>query len=371
MAYFEQTNNLSVGKSISREMDRRGWNQDDLANVLGVSSKKVNYLIHDKDEVTVDIDIALCDAFGNEPCYWLKKQLEFNRKKKNNGSGIKARSQIYEHLPIADMAKKGWLKQTKDVNKLIELVENIFERKYEPDNFENLFMGKGQVAFRRSSAFAAYNPDYALTWFHQAKKLSNQLSSPEFNRKALKQLSANFNSFTMRKEGIAQFIYTLNGCGVKFLNLSHLKNTYIDGASFLSNDNPVIVYTARLNRMDNFWFVMGHEIGHILKHLNSDNPVFVNIEKGKTEWEQVEDEADAFALNLLKAEQIIDFFEGIRFKSHDHIKYASQILRVGEGVIVGILQKNGLISWRNFNEYKYQVLDEIPYDFKAERFFQS
>ena len=41
-----------------------------------------------------------------------------------------------------------------------------------------------------------------------------------------------------------------------------------DGACFFQEDNPVIVYTGRYDRVDNFWFTLAHEIAHVLLHLD-------------------------------------------------------------------------------------------------------
>lgn len=41
----------------------------------------------------------------------------------------------------------------------------------------------------------------------------------------------------------------------------------VDGYSFWEGDNPTIVITKRLNRIDNFAFVLFHELGHICLHL--------------------------------------------------------------------------------------------------------
>ena len=58
--------------------------------------------------------------------------------------------------------------------------------------------------------------------------------------------------------------------GISLVTVSHLKRTYLDGAVFLPNDgHPVIGLTLRYDRLDNFWFVLLHEVGHIaLGHLS-------------------------------------------------------------------------------------------------------
>ena len=58
----------------------------------------------------------------------------------------------------------------------------------------------------------------------------------------------------------------MNQAGVKFLYQKHLIKTYLDGACFFDENKPVIIYTARYDRTDHFWFTLAHEIAHILIH---------------------------------------------------------------------------------------------------------
>jgi HTH-type transcriptional regulator/antitoxin HigA len=65
--------------------------------------------------------------------------------------------------------------------------------------------------------------------------------------------------------------HTLNKMGIHFVVLPHLEHTYLDGATFLTNSgNPVIGITLRHDRLDNFWFTMFHELGHIFLHLSHE-----------------------------------------------------------------------------------------------------
>ena len=106
------------------------------------------------------------------------------------------------------------------------------------------------------------------------------------------------------KEGPAKFLEELNLCGTGFFVLNHLQKTYLDGAAFYHKKNPFIVYTARYDRIDNFWFTVAHEIAHVLYHLNSkSNPILDNLDnEGLSDNEK---EADKLASEYLKHESHI------------------------------------------------------------------
>ena len=59
--------------------------------------------------------------------------------------------------------------------------------------------------------------------------------------------------------------------GIPLVVEPHLPQTYLDGAAFLlPAGRPVIGLTLRYDRLDNFWFVLFHELAHVVKHLRKD-----------------------------------------------------------------------------------------------------
>jgi HTH-type transcriptional regulator/antitoxin HigA len=71
----------------------------------------------------------------------------------------------------------------------------------------------------------------------------------------------------------------------------------VDGVSLHDEHvGPVLAMTLRHDRLDNFWFTLLHEIGHICLHLHHPgNAVFVDSEDEDNEDSEVEAEANAFA----------------------------------------------------------------------------
>jgi HTH-type transcriptional regulator/antitoxin HigA len=53
--------------------------------------------------------------------------------------------------------------------------------------------------------------------------------------------------------------------GVKFVLVETLPKANIDGVCFWEGETPIIGMTTRYDRIDNFWFVIRHEIEHVLK----------------------------------------------------------------------------------------------------------
>ncbi len=70
-----------------------------------------------------------------------------------------------------------------------------------------------------------------------------------------------------RDDGPAQAIELLATVGIPLVVEPHLPGTHLDGAALLLEDTPVIGLTLRYDRVDNFWFVLLHELFHAVRHL--------------------------------------------------------------------------------------------------------
>ncbi|HEX4375396.1 MAG TPA: helix-turn-helix domain-containing protein [Puia sp.] len=90
----------------------------------------------------------------------------------------------------------------------------------------------------------------------------------------------------------------LNQIGIRTVIEAQLEGTYLDGAALLIDQlYPVIGMTLRYDRLDNFWFVLFHEIAHVYLHLNSEHTEIIDDLDSVDEG--IEKEADEFALNAL------------------------------------------------------------------------
>lgn len=88
--------------------------------------------------------------------------------------------------------------------------------------------------------------------------------------------------------------------GITLVIEPHLPGTYLDGAAMLSHfGQPVIALTLRYDRLDNFWFVLFHELGHVFLHLWDGLKFDFFDEEDGDKTDKIEQEADDFALNTL------------------------------------------------------------------------
>lgn len=128
--------------------------------------------------------------------------------------------------------------------------------------------------------------------------------------------------------------------GIGVIIEPHLDQTHLDGAAMLTADGrPVIGLTLRHDRLDNFWFTLFHEIGHVvLRHLTPERRTMLDMNIDQKKTLPVEVEADRFALDTVIPPQV---WEGLV----KHLRYANDIravagrLCVGPSVIAGRLRR--------------------------------
>ena len=108
----------------------------------------------------------------------------------------------------------------------------------------------------------------------------------------------------------------------------------------------MLMVNDRRHYADTFWFTLFHEIAHLIMH--SKKEVFVDLED--TESNDVELEADEFARNILIPDNAYNNFvkNNIVF-NENNIKDFSKDNNISTGILVGRLQKDGLVGWNQFN----------------------
>lgn len=350
------------GYFIREQMEFRSWTQEDLSEVLGITIKHLNKILRDKQSVTLEMAKILGEVFDTSAKYWINLDTDFRlwlkQEKTKKEKDAEIRAAIYERMPIQDMVRKGWLKKSESVEELTDQV--ILFWKWKKLNFD--WLDKNILPFltRKSKAFNQFNASYAATWYQMARNVAENYSVPAYNKAALEKLYDKLNTFTISIEGIADFLLELNKAGVIFFVLPHLQKTYLDGAAFLKGKTPVIVFTGRYKRIDNFWFNIAHEIAHVLRHLGKHTPfVLDNLKDG--ERNEIEDEANALAAEKLKHAEIEKYLSPyLHYLTAAKLEECSANYQIHPSIIIGKLAHDKKVSYRNIHLFNNNVLEYIP-----------
>ncbi len=351
------------GYFIREQMEYRNWTQDDLSEVTGITLKHLNRILKDKQPVSLEMAKILGEVFDTTPQYWMNLDANYRLwlagEKSVKEVDADIRAKIYERMPVKDMLAKGWLLPFGNAQQLAAQVTAFWGwSKLDFSALDNQYI---PFLTRKSEAFNQFNASYAITWYRKAIKVAEQFERLPFDKDKLGQLFDELHKYTIEADGISRFIQDLSEAGVLFFVLPHLQKTYLDGAAFFSGNNPVIVYTGRYKRIDNFWFTVAHEIAHVLYHLGDTTPfVLDDLKEGDTN--QMETEANALAAEKLKHPEILKYLEPhTHYLSTQKVEECAVIYRVHPSIVIGKLAHDKLISFSKqglFNEDVFQLIPE-------------
>lgn len=156
---------------------------------------------------------------------------------------------------------------------------------------------------------------------------------------------------TRHSDGPAKAKSLLAEFGIALVIERHLSGTYLDGAAMLSDTgNPVVALTLRYDRLDNFWFVLFHELGHVFLHLAGSLKFDFFDEDDGSPSDDIEKEADDFALNTLIPSDLWDQCLSRFALTAEAVKIDAKNIGVDSSIIAGRIRKE-----RN----NYLILNEL------------
>jgi HTH-type transcriptional regulator/antitoxin HigA len=350
------------GRFITDRLEHRNWNQEELATVLGITPTHLSQVMKGESPLTYDMAQRLGATFDTSAQFWTNLYLNYAQWKDEENPGLtetEIRSSIYERMPVKDMVKKKWLKPSKTVKDLEKQALTYWDiKKLDFTFIDEKFT---PCLNRKSEAYNQFNASYAATWYRKAQLVAKEYKVPAYSEAKLSTLASALHSFTPDEANIPEFINGLNACGVKFFVLPHLEKTYLDGAAFMDGKHPVVVYTARYKRIDNFWFTVAHEIAHVLKHLGPNCP-FVLDDLKRGDVDRLEKEANQLASKWLKHVEAIDWIkENTRaYLTQTAVLDCAEAVGIHPSIIIGALSHAGTISHRNLHLFNSNVLEFIP-----------
>lgn len=365
----------SPGQALKYFLEQKEWTQEDLSFILSISLKHTNEIIKDKKPISLELAKLLENVFSLDAMEWMNLATKYQLQK-NSGSdkerAVKLKADVYHYMPINELIKKGWIKNTVNLENEIRSFWNLPKNGDLDLSFLN--SQRTNLEYKKSEAFeSSFNEFNALIWHQMALNSSRLMKTKPFNKKALVELMDLMYSYTNKEDGIKEFLDELNNVGVKFIFLSHLSKTYLDGAAFLADGVPVVALTGRYDRVDNFWFTLAHELAHVMLHLTNgvSNSIFIDDTTKSKEVRSnsvKEQEANAKAEQLLHQNDIFQhFLHNASYITDDKVEEFSNTSRIHPSIVVGMLAFNDLASYSTLQRFKESVRDKIPSKYKVDK----
>lgn len=324
------------GVFIREELDARGWTQRDLAFILDCSEQTVTKIISGKSGISAEMAKALAEAFGTSASLWAGLQKEWElREARNPDPSIKARAALQTAFPIREMISRGWLQEGEQ-----SVLEMQFQR-----FFEDKQAGQVDFAAAAKKTHTEHSPE-ELAWLFRVRQIAREMDAPEYSQEKLRAALKQLRSLVINAEDVRRVPEILRQAGVRFVVVERLSNCKIDGVcTWLDDDSPVVGMTIRHNRLDNFWFVLIHELEHVLQcHGKRSVGIIDDLDgEGGSDGENVAEEeriANSAALNFaFSREKLMSFYvrKSPFIAERDVIGFAG-VSEVHPAIVVGQLQ---------------------------------
>jgi HTH-type transcriptional regulator/antitoxin HigA len=275
--------------AIKFRMDQENLTQRDLIPLIG-SRSKVSEVLSGKRSLNIKMIRSIHKHLKIPAEVLLKENVLDNL---DDVEGVD-----FDQFPILEMIKFGAFRDLK-IEKVKSNAEELIRGLFNQIGFETSI---ANVKFRKTKSTrlnSKINP-YALQgWIlhllYEASKIEIQ------NKYKTNTISNNFItslvhlSYLDHGPQLAQEFLLKNG--IILLIVHHYKNTYLDGAAYITPQNqPIIGLTLRYDRLDNFWFNLLHELGHIKLHLTAGNYIADDMSlRNELSVDKIENEADEFA----------------------------------------------------------------------------
>ncbi len=337
------------GRILKQELEARGWSQKDLAAILGRPEQMVSEIVNGTKQITPETSLELAQAFGNSPELWLNLETNYRleiARRGENDDAIARRSQLYDALPLREMARRGWLCLHESADALEHEVRDLLG--------QAVTAAPVQVARLRASTTREPLTYAQLAWLRRAEALAQEQATSDWAPEHLEPLVVELLALARRIEDVALVPSLLARWGVGCVFLRHLPKTYLDGAAFWSNGRPTVALTLRHDRVDAFWFTLMHELAHVAAggqvcHLD-------RLEDGGEESgiaieqpDHDEETADRLAANWLVSPVAFQRFVAATqpYFSRPSIESFAADQGRHPGIILGRLQREHLVPWQN------------------------
>lgn len=333
-----------LGRALVEARISAGLTQRELANVAGVQEQQVQKY---EKELYESASLRRVTQMGQAIGVRFAATISVESEKVIVEQGLPEGLALAD-FPFADMNLRGWFGSRIDLRRTSpsersRILSDFFHRAPAEISVALHRKTSGDISPARRAALIAWQTR-VLSRARQSVGLARQFNPP--SAETITQIA----KFSAVADGIERAIELLLQHGVIVVIEPHLPKTKLDGAAMsLDERYAVIGLTARHDRVDNFWFVLLHELGHIVCHWPRVlYGAILDENAGDSCGETLEDEADDFAKNAI-IPQTIWQSSLVRFtKSADAIREYAARHQIHPALVAGRIRKER--SYKEFSD---------------------
>ena len=354
---------LHPGETVAEYLDVHGWSQSELARRTDLTPKTISEICNAKGPITPATALAFEKVLGRPAHFWLNLQRRYDEAH----ARVREIARV-EHwrdwagrFPLTEMARRGWFAQApapgSEVTTLLR-----FLGVSSPDSWERVWSA-AEVSYRQTRKFTK-SIEAISAWVRATELAAEELSVAEFSRDRLLASIDRFRRLT--REPVDKIMDPAQALcasiGVALVFIPELPKTGISGcARWLGSNKVLVALTFRYKTDDQLWFTFFHELGHVLCQPSKVGFVVDNPEQDvgdrvvDPEMKRLEDEANRFAADTLVPAVPLSAFIKAKDYSSDAIHEFADTIGVGPGIVVGRLQREGILAPHQGNALKQRI----------------
>lgn len=328
------------GRILKKILAEKGLLQSDLAFILGQRTAGLNQIIAEKRGVSADMSKALGEALGLRPDYFANLQIAYEIAIADDPDpSVSLRASLLSKYPIRDMIRRGWIEDSDAQGLQMQLAQ---------------FFGLDSVEKIPYLSHAAKKSSYEereiaptqIAWLFRVKQIAKSMTCPKYSPDSLSRSLEQLRDLLAYPEEARHIPRMLAECGVRFVIVETLPQAKIDGVCFwLDSNTPVIGMSTRYDRIDNFFFVLRHEIEHVLRgHGKDEDAIDAELEGQRAGTDSTLPEQErianvAAADFCIPAEKIESFIRRKHpfYYEKDVLAFA-KLHNIHPGIVVGQMQ---------------------------------
>lgn len=336
---------ITPGQLIEAHLRERGWTQRTLAKVLGRPEQSISSLMNGKTKISTELALQLREVLGIDAGELLKLQASFDLKKAElefrPDPALNTRAKVFGELPVGDMIARGWLKNVSDLwdSQLNDALCAFFGVN-SIDEIEVLPHAAKKTDVLGEATAAQ------IAWLYKVKQIAKHTLVKKYSPAAVKDALTELKPLLSSPEGARKVPRILSDAGIRYAIVETLPTAKIDGVSlWLDEKAPVIGMSIRFDRIDNFWFVLRHELEHVIqKHGQSAVMLDVDLEGDRagtgSDIPEEERVANAAAAEFCVPQAQLNKFVQVKspFFAERDIRGFAATYKIHPGLVAGQLQ---------------------------------
>jgi HTH-type transcriptional regulator/antitoxin HigA len=336
----------SPGHLLTFLLTERDWSKRTLAVITGIDETIISKIASNTRKIDAETALTFEEVFGIEAERFLFVQKTYDlavaRIAKIPNPERQVRANLIGSLPVSAMIKRGWIdaKSVKDIDSVESSLLRFFKAN-RLDEIETL-----PHAAKKTDVSISATPAQ-LAWLYRVRALASEMLEAKYSPTAVKSAIEKIKSLLHSVEELRKVPRIVAEAGIRFVIVEALPSTKIDGVCFwLDDKSPVIGMSLRFDRIDNFVFVLRHELEHILNR-DGLNTMMLDVDVNSGEVAQVTEElqkqeamANAAAAEFCVPRKMMDAFISRKapvFAMRDIIGFA-RMMKVHTGLVAGQLQ---------------------------------